>query len=69
MTTYIYETITNKGEKLKHYEIEQETAEGPLTLHPRTGERIKRVVLGGQELVKDVADGDDSCGCGPSGCC
>ena len=68
MATYVYETIPNKGEKPKHYEIEQETAEAPLTLHPGTGERIKRVVLGGRELVKDVADGD-SCGCGPSGCC
>jgi hypothetical protein len=47
MATYVYETIPNKGETPKHYEIEHETAEGPLTHHPGTGERIKGVVLGG----------------------
>jgi predicted nucleic acid-binding Zn ribbon protein len=67
MPTYIYETIPESCcEDPKHYEIEQGENDQPLTCHPETGEAIKRVVLGGEELIK-VEDGD-SC-CSGSGCC
>jgi predicted nucleic acid-binding Zn ribbon protein len=69
MKTYIYET-TGCCDDLKYYEIRQQENEAPLTAHPETGEAIKRVVLGGRELVKDDhSHGSGSCGCGTSGCC
>jgi arsenite-activated ATPase ArsA len=68
MTTYIYETIpASCCEDPKHYEIAQNETDAPLTHHPETGEPIKRVLLGELELTKDAKD--DSCGCGPEGCC
>lgn len=67
MPTYIYETIPESCcDDPKHYEIEQSENETPLTRHPETGEVIKRVVLGGMELVKK--DDGSSC-CSDSGCC
>lgn len=69
INTYIYET-TGCCDDLKYYEIEQNADEAPLTTHPETGEAIKRVVLGGRELVKEShSHGEGSCGCGSSGCC
>ena len=68
MPTYIYETIHESCcADPKHYEIEQCENDEPLTRHPETGEVIKRVVLGGVELVKKDEDGG-SC-CGSEGCC
>jgi predicted nucleic acid-binding Zn ribbon protein len=67
MPTYIYETIPESCcQEPEHYEIEQAADDAPLTQHPATKEPIKRVVIGGQELVK--ADGG-SCCCGPGECC
>lgn len=66
MKTYIYETIPQGCcEEPKHYEIEQEEGAAPLANHPETGEPIKRVIIGGVDLVKDA----DDCCCGDSGCC
>jgi len=48
MTTYVYETISQKaGEKPRYFEIKQNMSAAPLTKHPDTGEPIRRVVLGG----------------------
>jgi len=67
MPIYIYETIPESCcADPKHYEINQSETDAPLTRHPETGETIKRVLLGGKELIKKV-DGD-SC-CSGSGCC
>ena len=67
MPIYIYETIPGSCcADPKHYEIEQSENDAPLTRHPETGEAIKRVVLGGQELIKE--DGGGSC-CSGSACC
>ena len=75
MTTYVYETIPAKaGEKPRYFEIKQNMNAKPLTKHPETGERIRRVVLGGFGVLSSGKTGDDadasggSC-CGPScGC-
>ena len=73
--TYLYETIpSRKGDKVKQFEIKQSANDAPLTEHPETGERIRRVILGGWGLVtsKPSSGGNSSsggCGCGPSGCC
>ena len=67
MPTFIYESVPESCcQEPEHYEIEQAADAAPLTRHPETKEPIKRVVIGGQELVK--ADGG-SCCCGSGGCC
>ncbi|MFP4351717.1 MAG: FmdB family zinc ribbon protein [Puniceicoccaceae bacterium] len=44
MPIYEYETVpTRKGEKAKRYEIRQSMDEDPLTVHPETGEKIRKV--------------------------
>ena len=68
MPIYIYETIPESCcADPKHYEIEQGENDQPLTRHPETDEAIKRVVLGGIELIRQKDQGN-SC-CGGSGCC
>jgi predicted nucleic acid-binding Zn ribbon protein len=74
MTTYVYENIPSKpGEKPRYYEIKQSMNAAPLTKHPDTGERIRRVVLGGFGVLSSGKSGSepssDSTCCGPScGC-
>jgi predicted nucleic acid-binding Zn ribbon protein len=72
--TYLYETIpTQKGDKVKQFEIKQSADDAPLTKHPETGEPIRRVILGGWGLVTGKTTSSTpskgGCGCGPSGCC
>jgi predicted nucleic acid-binding Zn ribbon protein len=72
MTTYVYETIPSKpGEKPRYFEIKQSMNAAPLTKHPETGERIRRVVLGGFGTLssKPAGNSGSACGCGPGGCC
>jgi len=69
MPTYIYETIPESCcANPTYYEIEQNENDAPLTHHPETRETIKRVLLNGQELIKNKENGG-SCGCGSEGCC
>ncbi len=72
MTTYVYETIPQKGgEKPRYYEIKQNMNEAALTKHPETGEPIRRVVLGGfgtlSSRTTEASSGGGCCS-GP-GCC
>lgn len=68
MPTYIYESVPESCcQEPEHYEIEQDGDAPPLTEHPETKVPIKRVVIGGRELVKDDSGG--SCGCGTGECC
>jgi hypothetical protein len=47
MKTYVYETIPQTpGARTRHYQIEQNPGDAPLTVHPQTGEPIRPVVLG-----------------------
>ena len=73
MTTYVYETIPSKpGQNPRYYEIKQNMNDQPLTKHPETGERIRRVVLGGFGLLssRDPVGSSSGAGCcGGSGCC
>ena len=72
--TYLYEIIpAREGDPVQQFELQQGAQEAPLSTHPETGERIRRVILGGWGLkpiklgTAESASGD--CGCGPSGCC
>ena len=69
MPAFIYESVPESCcQEPEHYEIEQEADAAPLTHHPETNLPIKRVVIGGQALVK--ADGaGGSCCCKPGECC
>lgn len=72
--TYLYETIpANEGDEVKRYEIKQSIHDDALTVHPETGEPIRRVILGGWGLITGKAQAGSSagggCGCGPAGCC
>ncbi len=70
MPTYVYETIPRKrGEKPKIYELQQRMAEEPLTTHPRTGEPIRRVILGTFGILSSGRSGERDSGCGPGCCC
>lgn len=52
MATYVYETIPQKkGEKIRTYEIQQKMSDDSLTVHPETGEKIRRVISGGSGWV------------------
>jgi predicted nucleic acid-binding Zn ribbon protein len=75
MTTYVYETIPSKpGEKPRYFQIKQNMKDAPLTKHPKTGEPIRRVVLGGYGVLKSASSAPKSssdeggCCCGPGGC-
>ena len=75
MTTYVYETIPQKGgEKPRYFEIKQSMNDEPLTKHPETGEPIRRVVLGGFGVLssgkaENPSPSTGSSCCGPScGC-
>lgn len=46
MATYIYET-TDPEKPVQQYEIQQSMKDSALTVHPETGEAIRRVITGG----------------------
>ncbi|WP_038167789.1 hypothetical protein [Verrucomicrobium sp. BvORR106] len=52
MATYTYETIPQtEGETPKRFEIKQSMRDAALTLHPETGEPVRRVITGGAGLM------------------
>jgi predicted nucleic acid-binding Zn ribbon protein len=69
MTTYVYETIPQTGgEKPRYHEIKQSMNDKPLSTHPETGERIRRVVLGGFGVLSSGKNSGASSAAGSS-CC
>jgi hypothetical protein len=48
MPTYVYETIPERrGEKPQQFELKQSMKDAPLTTHPTSGRRVRRVIRGG----------------------
>jgi hypothetical protein len=80
MTTYVYETVPLiPGVEPVRLELRQAMTDAPLTRHPETGERIRRVISGGYGLMgvgerkaeppqATAASGGHCCGAG-CGCC
>ncbi len=77
MTTYTYETVPLiPGVEPVRLEVRQAMTDAPLTRHPETGERIRRVITGGYGLLgvgdrkapPPAATGGHCCGAG-CGCC
>lgn len=69
MATYIYETVPQRaGQKPVRFEMQQSMTEQPLTLHPETGEPVRRVISGGYGIMTQKAAPPPSpcgnqCGC------
>ncbi|MBK7999051.1 MAG: zinc ribbon domain-containing protein [Verrucomicrobia bacterium] len=52
MATYVYETIPqNAKQKPRRFEVVQKMSEPALTKDPKTGEPIRRVIVGGSGWV------------------
>ena len=52
MAIYIYETIpTNPKEKPHRFELEQKMSDPPLKTDPKTGQAVRRVIVGGSGIV------------------
>jgi predicted nucleic acid-binding Zn ribbon protein len=74
MTTYAYATIPpTPGEPPRYFEIQQGMKDPPLTVHPETGEPVRRVILGGFGLLSrgkaaKPRPPSPGGGCGGSGC-
>ncbi|MEZ6132921.1 MAG: zinc ribbon domain-containing protein [Planctomycetaceae bacterium] len=44
MPTYVYEVVREDGEQGEQFEVEQSIKEPALTVHPKTGEPVQRVI-------------------------
>lgn len=52
MATYVYETIPkNSKQKPRRFEVEQKMSEPPLKTDPKTGQPVRRVIIGGSGWV------------------
>lgn len=48
MPTYVYETIPSRaGQKIERFEIWQSMKDAPLKTHPKSGELVRRIIIGG----------------------
>ncbi|WP_244651364.1 MULTISPECIES: zinc ribbon domain-containing protein [unclassified Lentimonas] len=66
MPTYVYETIPSEPkERAVQFEVQQSMKDAPLTVHPETGQAVKRVISGGYGYAsKSSSGGGHSCGHG-----
>ena len=46
MATYVYETV-DASKPIERFELKQSMKDDPLTQHPETGGKIRRVISGG----------------------
>lgn len=59
MPTYVYETIPESlgvGGPVRRYEIGQNMKDDPLERHPDTGERVRRILIGGIGMPGSISD-------------
>jgi predicted nucleic acid-binding Zn ribbon protein len=69
MPTYLYETVPSAaGATAERFEIKQSMSEPPLTVHPATGEPVRRVISGGMGLMTRSSSELPEPGCGPDTC-
>lgn len=47
MPTYTYQVVSHDGSGGERFEIVQRMRDDPLTVHPRTGEPVRRMITGG----------------------
>lgn len=67
MPTYIYETISPTPER---FEVRQGFNDPAITVHPTTGEPVRRVISGGLAVLPNgsTAGSEPDTGCGPANC-
>ena len=52
MATYVYETIPLRAQqKPRRFEVQQKMSEPALETDPKTGERVRRVIVGGSGWI------------------
>jgi predicted nucleic acid-binding Zn ribbon protein len=70
MATYIYET-TDPEQPVRHFEFQQSMKDAPLTVHPESGEPIRRVITGGYGYISKGGGDTASAGAASAGssCC
>lgn len=57
MPIYVYETVPDDPTKpTKRYEIWQHMLDAPLVRHPETGERLRRIIIGGVGMPGSISD-------------
>lgn len=68
MPIYVYETIpSSDSDKPIQFEVLQGMSEEKLTVHPETGQPIRRVITAGLSIVSKNGDGG-CCNSGGCGC-
>ena len=71
MPTYLYETIPTQPDQAgDQFELKQSFSEPPLSVHPKTGAPVRRVISGGIGLMTKSENSlpEPGPGCGPSNC-
>lgn len=57
MPTYVYETIPKKpGTRVRRYEFWQSMRDNAYERHPETGERLRRILIGGVGMPGSISD-------------
>ena len=72
MPTYVYETIPkNSKEKPTRFELRQSIKDTPISEHPDTGQKVRRVISGGISILpkKGSSTQNSSCCQSASGSC
>ena len=77
MTTYIYETIPDSPDfPVRRFEMKQSMNDSPLSHDPETGQRVRRIIVGGVGVITAGArptatrpSSGSLCGTGRCGCC
>lgn len=74
MATYIYETVPDFPDApVRRFEIKQSMMDSPLTSDPQTGEKVRRVIVGGVGIMTGARSSSrttkTTCGTGRCGCC
>ncbi|MAE26235.1 MAG: hypothetical protein CMI64_11225 [Pedosphaera sp.] len=70
MPTYVYEIIPdNPSQPSDTFEYKQGMNDKPISVHPETGQPVRRVVTGGFILNSSVNDSSGGSSCCNSGSC
>lgn len=71
MPTYLYETVPgHPDDAIDRFEVKQSFSDAPLTVHPKTGAPVRRVISGGIGLMmkSETSLPEPGPGCGPGTC-
>ena len=52
MATYVYETVPKSPKtRPRRFEVEQKMSDPPLKTDPKTGQPVRRIIIGGSGMV------------------